>query len=53
MKTAPDVADERLFENSFDPIETALARPRYGQRPEPPAEEIARTSRLSAIGCDR
>ncbi len=60
-KTAAAVADERLFDNWFDPIETALrakvrgfietlveeeletalARPRYGRRPEPPAEDHA------------
>ena len=55
------MADERLFDNWFDPIETALrakvrgfietlveeeletalARPRYGRRPEPPAGDHA------------
>ncbi len=58
-KGVADVADERLFDNWFDPIETALrtkvrgfietlmeeeletalARPRYGRRPEPPADQ--------------
>ena len=60
-KSAADAADERLFDNWFDPIETALrtkvrgfietlveeeletalSRPRYGRRPEPPAEDHA------------
>jgi len=60
-KSAADAADERLFDNWFDPIETvlrtkvrgfietlveeelatALSRPRYGRRPEPPAADHA------------
>jgi transposase-like protein len=60
-KTAADVADERLSDNWFDPIETALrakvrgfietlveeeletalAPPRCGRRPEPPVEDRA------------
>jgi hypothetical protein len=60
-KTPADVADEKLFDNWFDPVETelrtkvrgfieamieeelemALARPRYGRRSGPPAEDCA------------
>src|SRR2546427_10029231 len=59
MKAPVDVADEKLFDNWFDPIETelrtkvrgfieamieeeleaALARPRYGRRSGPSAED--------------